>query len=285
MTVDALSVGGLPVPPLALAGGWWIFLIFVVVFIVVIAFGYYTVRGSGISQRPYRRAGGPPESPSELAHDITQEVGNWERGTDGGSRRHRPPAIRDPIDASVAAALTDWREAPPTGARLDPPVGPEDHVRGPAEATTVVIYVDLASGPCRNGIRLLTSLGRGRPLRVAVRHLPLADVHALALTAAEALEAAAAQDAFFELLDRLAEANVPDEETLLAVASASVPEPERLLEEVADGRHRPRVVDQIREAISSGARGVPEIYNDGARYDGGLRVDPLTQALKQAASG
>src|SRR5438270_2805012 len=99
------------VVPLALAGGWWIFLIFIVVTVFVLGFGYYTVRGSGIHQRPYRRPGGPPESPSELGHDITQEVGLWERGTDSG-RNRPPPAVRDPIDPGAAAVLSEWRQAP-----------------------------------------------------------------------------------------------------------------------------------------------------------------------------
>ena len=67
------------------------------------------------------------------------------------------------------------------------------------------------SAPSRNAIRLLTKFSGQRPLRLAVRQLPLADVHALALTAAEALEAADAQGRFFELLDRLAEAGFADE--------------------------------------------------------------------------
>jgi hypothetical protein len=272
-------------PPLALAGGWWIFLIFVIVFILVIAFGYYTLRGSGISQTPYNDPTGPPESPSELAHDITQEVGNWERGTDGGSARRRPPAVRDPIDPAVAEALREWRSVPPSEPRLDPPLGADDHVRGPEGGTAVALYVDLTSPPSRNAIRLLTVFAGQRPLRVAVRHLPLADVHALALPAAEALEAAAAQGSFFELLDRLAEAGVADEEALLQVAAGSVGDPERLREEVAAGRYRPRIVEQIRQAITSGARGVPEIYIDGEHYDGGLRVDPVTRALDAARPG
>jgi len=271
------------VAPLALAGGWWIFLIFIVVTVFVVAFGYYTVWGSGISQRPYRRPGEPPESPSELAHDITQEVANWERGTDSG-RNRPPPAIQEPIDPGVAEALREWRRAPVSQPRLDPEVGPEDHARGPTDATSAVIYVDLASGPSRNAVRLLNGFAGQRPLRVAVRQLPLADVHALALTAAEALEAAAAQGAFFQLLDRLAEANVPDQDALLRTASECVPDPGRLREEVGAGRYRARVVEQIRQATSSGARGVPEIYIDGEHYDGALRVDPLTQALNAAAS-
>jgi hypothetical protein len=272
-------------PPLALAGGWWIFLIFVVVFVIVIAFGYYTVRGSGISQTPYNNPTGPPGSPSELAHDITQEVGNWGRGTDSGSSRRRPPGVQVPTDPAVAAALNEWRSAPPSEQRLDPPVGADDHVRGPETGTQVALYVDLSSAPSRNAIRLLTVFAGQRPLRVAVRHLPLADVHGLALPAAEALEAAAAQGSFFDLLDRLAEANVAEEEALLEIAAGAVADPGRLREEVAAGRYRPRVVEQIRQASASGARGVPEIYIEGKHYDGGLRVDPVTRALDSARSG
>ena len=276
-TVTALA-GKLTAPPLALAAGWWIFLIVVVLIFVAVAYGYYTVRGSGISQTPYSDPKGPPGSPSELAHDITQDVGNWERGTDSG-RRRPPPAVRDPVDPAVAVALEEWRRTPEPEPRLAPPVSSDDHVRGPAEAMTVAVYVDVTSGPSRNAVRLLASLARNRPLRVAVRHLPLADVHPLALPAAEALEAAGAQGKFFELLDRLSDANLPDEEAFLTVASACVADPERLRREVRAGRYRSRIADQIRQATSSGARGVPEIYIDGEHFGGGVTVDPLTRAL------
>src|SRR5882757_8568987 len=101
--------GKLIAPPLALATGWWIFLIFIVVFFFAVVYGYYTVRGSGISQTPYNDPTGPPESPSELAHDITQDVGLWERGTDSGRRGRPPPAVREPVDPEVADALMLWR--------------------------------------------------------------------------------------------------------------------------------------------------------------------------------
>lgn len=86
---DASLTATLQAPPLALAGGSLIFLVFLVVFFLVVAYGYYTVKGSGISMTPYRRDDGPPESPDSLSHDITQDVRNWERGTAGhhGHRR------------------------------------------------------------------------------------------------------------------------------------------------------------------------------------------------------
>lgn len=85
---DASVTATLQAPPIALAGGSLIFLVFLVVFFVV-AYGYYTVKGSGISMTPYRRDDGPPQSPDSLSHDITQDVRNWERGTAGhhGHRR------------------------------------------------------------------------------------------------------------------------------------------------------------------------------------------------------
>jgi protein-disulfide isomerase len=273
-----LLAGKLTAPPLALAEGWWIFLIVVIVIFLAVAYGYYTVRGSGISQTPYNDPTGPPGSPSEIAHDITQDVRLWERGTDSG-RRLPPPAVRDPVDPAVGDALAAWRRAPAPQAHLAPPVSPDDHLRGPAEAITVAVYMDVTSAPSRNAVRLITALAGQRPLRMAVRHLPLADVHPLALPASEALEAAAAQERFFELLDRLSEANVADEEALLAAASECVPDAERLREEVGAGRYRSKIVDQIRQATSSGARTVPEIYIDGEHYGGGVTVDPLTRAL------
>jgi protein-disulfide isomerase len=273
-------VGGLVQPPLALAGGSLIFLIAVVVIILAIAFGYYTVRGSGISLTPYRRSDGPPESPPEIAHDITQDVRNWERGTAGYHGRHRPPSTKLPVDPAVADALGRWRQGSTSAPRLEPPVGPDDHVRGPAGATTVAIYLDVASEPCRSAFSLLTRLAADRPLRVVVRHLPLADVHLLALPAAEALEAAGAQGMFFELLDRFVSAPFgDDEETLLTGAGACVADPERLRQEVQAARYRDTIVQQIDEATASGVHVIPELYIDGEHYSDELKTDALTRAL------
>jgi protein-disulfide isomerase len=273
-------VSGLAQPPLALAGGSLIFLIVVVVIVLAVAFGYYTVRGSGISLTPYRRSDGPPESPPEIAHDITQDVRNWERGTAGPHGRHRPPSIQLPVDPAVADALGRWRQGSTSAPRLEPPLGPDDHVRGPAGAPTVTIYLDVASEPCRSAFGLLIRLAADRPLRVVVRHLPLADVHRLALPAAEALEAAGAQGMFFELLDRLVSAPFgDDEETLLTTAAGCVADPERLRQEVQAARYRDTIVQQIDEATASGAHVIPELYIDGEHYSGELKTDALTRAL------
>jgi len=115
---------------------------------------------------------------------------------------------------------------------------------------------------------------------IAVRHLPLADVHELSLPAAEALEAAGAQGEFFALLDRLTRTGLSDRANLLATASGVVADPERLRLEVSNGRYREKVVEHIRQATASGARAIPALYINAAPYDGRLDVDGLTRALR-----
>ncbi len=276
---DVLA-GALPAPPLALAGGTWIFVIFVIVLFIAVAFGYYTRRGSGISQTPYRGDGGPPESPSELGHDITQDVRNWERGTADSHRRHRPAADHEPAEPEIAQALREWRQETSSASYLDPPISASDHVYGDGPGATVAIYVDLASAPCRSAWQLLVRLAEQQPMRIAVRHLPLADVHELSPLAAEALEAAGAQGEFFALLDRLARTGLSNKANLLATASRVVADPERLRLEVSNGRYREKVVEHIHHATTSGAHAIPALYINAVPYDGLLNVDGLTRALR-----
>jgi Thioredoxin len=266
--------------PLALAGGTWIFVAVVVALFLVFTYGYYTRRGSGISQTPYRRPGGPPESPSELAHDTTQRLQDWQRGTEGHHRTRRR-ADSEATDPDVAQALADWRAAAGAARRLDPPLGPGERVRGAAGAPTVVVWIDVSNEPCRSAYSLLTEFVDSDRIRLAVRQLPLADVHRLSLPAAEALEAAAAQGRFFELLDDFATSPVTEAGELLERAARRVPDPDRLREEIREGRHRASVVSQIRQATKSGAPAVPAVYINGEHYDGSIKRDDVGRALRR----
>lgn len=60
----------------------------------VIAYSYYTRSGSGINQHPYADLDHESgrETPSELAHDITQDVRNWDHGVAGHHGHRHPPA-------------------------------------------------------------------------------------------------------------------------------------------------------------------------------------------------
>jgi len=65
----------IPIPALTIADGAWIFVAIVVVWLLAIAYGYYTRRGSAINQRAYgKQTFGAARSPgakipSVLSHD------------------------------------------------------------------------------------------------------------------------------------------------------------------------------------------------------------------------
>ncbi|MGH2841518.1 MAG: hypothetical protein ACRDKY_11920 [Solirubrobacteraceae bacterium] len=67
---------------IALAGGSWFFLAFVVIFFFAIAHGYYTRTGSAINQRPFNADGSDAPGagiPSTLGRDIDRR--DFSRGT------------------------------------------------------------------------------------------------------------------------------------------------------------------------------------------------------------
>ncbi len=89
--------------------------------------------------------------------------------------------------------------------RLAVPVGPDDHVRGPADApVTLVEYGDFECPYCGVASRAVSELEEkyGDRLRVVFRSFPL-EQHRHAQAAAEAAEFAADHGKFWELHDTL----------------------------------------------------------------------------------
>jgi hypothetical protein len=70
---------------MALAGGAWIFLAFLIIAFFGIVFGYYTVRGSGITPRAYGKVhGGAPGAKrggDASGRDPYERMNDWSRGT------------------------------------------------------------------------------------------------------------------------------------------------------------------------------------------------------------
>jgi hypothetical protein len=78
---------------LALASGTLLVVGIVVVGFFLFGYSCYTRSGSAINQHPYADLDHDSgrETPSELAHDITQDVRNWDRGVAGHHRHRHPP--------------------------------------------------------------------------------------------------------------------------------------------------------------------------------------------------
>ena len=113
-----------------------------------------------------------------------------------------------------------------------------------------------------------------------VRHLPL-DVHPHAALAAVAVEAAARQDRFWEMHDRLfAHQDRLGREDLVAHAEAIGCDPERFVADLDDDELLDRVRRDIAGAEASGVRGTPTFFVGDTRHRGPFDAESLISALE-----
>ena len=170
-------------------------------------------------------------------------------------------------------------------ASLPRPLGPDDHVRGPAGAPhELVMYGDFECPYCVASqsilARVLTRL-EGE-LRFAFRHLPLESVHPHARHAAEAAEAAAAQGAFWEMHDALygARGKLEDRE-LIEHARRLGLDAERLGRELAEGTHAARVQRDAADAAALGLASTPVFFVNGVQHTDSYDAGSLVAALRR----
>ena len=166
------------------------------------------------------------------------------------------------------------------------PVDPDrDHIRGPMSApVTVVEYGDFECPYCGRAepsVReLLADFG---DVRYVWRHLPLTDVHQHAQLAAEASEAAAAQDSFWEMHDLLLghqDALKPAD--LMRYAGQIGLDAEQFAGDLRKHNGRGRVAEDVDSADLSSVSGTPTFFINGQRHYGAYDIATLSAAVKAA---
>jgi Na+/H+ antiporter NhaA len=169
---------------------------------------------------------------------------------------------------------------------LAEPFDPErDHVRGPVEApVTVVEYGDFECPYCGQAEPVVRELLRDfGDVTYVWRHLPLNDVHPNAQQAAEAAEAAADQDAFWEMHDLLLEhQDALDFDDLVGYAEQLGLDAERFEEDVRTRAGARRVAEDVDSADLSGVSGTPTFFINGIRHYGAYDIATLSGAVKAA---
>jgi protein-disulfide isomerase len=167
---------------------------------------------------------------------------------------------------------------------LSPPLEDLDHVRGEPDAPLqLVMFGDFQCPFCLGSQSILRRVRErlGGRLLFGFRHLPIPEKHPLAMPAAEASEAAAAQGGFWEYHDALF-ANQPklSRETMLSVARDVGLDPERIAADLERGVHRPRIERDLASAEASGATGTPTFFINGERLYGAYDASSLVEALE-----
>ena len=170
---------------------------------------------------------------------------------------------------------------------LADPVDPDrDHIRGPMDApVTLVEYGDFQCPYCGQAEPIVRELlsNFGAEVRYVWRHLPLTDVHPNARIAALAAEAAAEQDAFWEMHDHLLHhqdaLRPPD---LMRYAGELGLDVDRFTEDFRGHSGEARIADDVDGADLSGVSGTPTFFINGQRHYGAYDVDTLSKAVRAA---
>lgn len=143
---------------------------------------------------------------------------------------------------------------------------PDDHVRGPEDATLVIFYADFACPRCALAhVRLAAR----DDLRVAFRHFALRAKHERAVPLAHAAEAVARQGAFWAFHDALyGDQGRLDDPHLWARCEALGLDVERFEVDRRDPVVVERVARDVRDALRAGVTTTPTLFAAGRPYAG-----------------
>ena len=189
-----------------------------------------------------------------------------------------------PRRARIRALLGTAEQLTDLYSEVDPD---RDHYRGPREApVTIVEYGDFECPFCGRAEPAVRELLREfGDVRYVWRHLPLTDVHPHAQVAAEAAEAAAEQDAFWEMHDLLLQhqdaLRPRDLAGYAAQLGLDVDRFTRVLQEHATAT---RVSEDVDSADLSGVTGTPTFFINGRRHYGAYDIETLSRAVKAAGA-
>ncbi|GAB4067333.1 DsbA family protein [Ancylobacter sonchi] len=171
--------------------------------------------------------------------------------------------------------------------RLTPPVGPDDHAQGPADApVTLVEYGDYECPYCGEAYPVLKAVQQamGDQLRFVFRNFPLTQQHPHAGRAAEFAEAAASIGRFWEAHDLLYEhQDALDDASLVAYAQL-IGLDHAHLRAGFEGRYDEKIRHDFSGGLRSGVNGTPTLFVNGLRYDGPRDVESLVETLRAAAA-
>jgi len=171
----------------------------------------------------------------------------------------------------------------PDLSRLLLPLRAMDHVRGPEDAPyTLVEYGDYECPDCGRLYVVLRDLQQdiASRLRIVFRHYPLSGIHPHAQQAAEAVEAAGAQDRFWEMHTLLFERqHALRTKDLIRYAEELTLDVERFRNELKTERFSQRVRADFLAGVQNGVYGTPGLFLNGVRYDGEWGKESLRSLL------
>ncbi len=167
------------------------------------------------------------------------------------------------------------------GNRLLIPVSEQDHIQGVMDASVVLVeYGDYQCLSCSEVYRIIQEVQQQVPLCFIFRHFPRIQLHPQAQKAAEAAEAAAAQNKFWQMHNTLFKNQFAlNDGYLLEYANAIQLDIDRFLRDMTNHVHSERVTQDMQGAIQSGVDYAPAMFINGDRYRDAWDTDRLIAAI------
>jgi protein-disulfide isomerase len=168
--------------------------------------------------------------------------------------------------------------------RLRKAVDSDDHSAGPEDAPiTLVEYGDFECPYCGQAYPIVKSIQKqlGDRIRFVFRNFPITGSHPHAEHAAEASEAAAAQNHYWEMHDTLFEnQRALEDRDLLEYADKLALDTNKFRMELNSGVYAADVEEDVSTGIRSGVNGTPTFFVNGERFDGNWAdADSFARAL------
>ena len=193
------------------------------------------------------------KTPAEVSNSLV---------TEAAKAPAPPPVLEDPIAISIA----------------------NDPVRGPAHAkVTIVEFSDFQCPYCAAAAGKMTALMAKYPndVRLVFKQFPL-DIHGQAQMAAQASLAAAKQDKFWELHDKMfANFRRLNRDNVITWAKDLGLDMPRFLKDMDSAEVKARVTTEIQEGVYAGVAGTPTLFINGKKYNGAVEVERLSPIIEQ----
>jgi protein-disulfide isomerase len=163
-----------------------------------------------------------------------------------------------------------------------------DHIRGSINAPiTIVEYGDYECPYTGMAYPVVKEIMRQYDERIyfVFRNFPLNDIHPHAQHAAEASEAAAAQDKFWQMHDYLFEhQKALDDRHLLDYAQKVGLDVDKFRSEMSGHIYAPLVNKSLKSGIDSGVGGTPTFFINGQHYEDSWDLDTFASFIKSSLS-
>jgi protein-disulfide isomerase len=167
-----------------------------------------------------------------------------------------------------------------------------DHIRGSANNNSPITLVEYGDYECPyTGMaypivkELIREFGNDK-IRFVFRNFPLNDIHPHAQHAAEAAEASAAQNKFWQMHDYLFEhQKALDDGHLLEYAQkVGLGDIHKFKDDVSTHIYAPLIEESLKGGIDSGVEGTPTFFINGARYEDSFDLRTFSETLQKYLS-